>query len=70
MKNFFEEIKPMRTGKPIEITLGDLIIAVTDEVTHWIPDQAAAYFIVSCILSDLLVHSRTRLKRRRPVNLH
>lgn len=60
----------MHTRKPIEITLGDLIIAVTDEVNHWVPDQAAAYFIVSRILSDLLVQSRTRLKRERSVNLH
>jgi hypothetical protein len=60
----------MHTRKPIEITLGDLIIAVTDEVNDWVPDQTAAYFIVSCILSDLLAQSRTRLKKDRSVNLH
>jgi hypothetical protein len=60
----------MHTRKPIEITLGDLIIAVTDEVNHWVPDQAAAYLIVSRILSDLLAHSQTRLERNLSVNPH
>jgi len=60
----------MHARKPIEITLGDLIIAVTDEVNHWVPDQKAAYFIVSRILSDLLTHSRTRLKKDRSIYLH
>ena len=60
----------MHTRKPIEITLGDLIIAVTDEVNHWVPDQTTTYFIVSCIVSDLLAHSRTRLKKDRSVILH
>jgi hypothetical protein len=48
----------MRERKVIKTTLGELIVAVTDEVTTLIRDPSEAYTMVSCSLSDLLAHHR------------
>jgi len=59
----------MRQRKIISTTLGELIVAVTDEVMPIIRNRSAIYLVVSYILSDLfaqqrvLVHKRSRRKR-------
>jgi hypothetical protein len=63
----------MRQRKVIRTTLGELIVAVTDEVTPFVRDPSAMYIVVSCILSDLLAHHRVRVhkpsRRTYPNNL-
>jgi hypothetical protein len=58
----------MRQRKVISTTLGELIVAVTDEVLPFVHDPSSLYTVVSYILSDLLanphlgVHQRSRRK--------
>jgi hypothetical protein len=54
----------MRQHKIIRTTLGDLIVAVTDEVKPIIRDRSAIYLVVSYILSDLLAHQHVRVHKR------
>ena len=48
----------MRQRKIIRTTLGELIVAVTDEVMPIIRNPSGAYKVVSFILSDLLATRR------------
>ena len=50
----------MRQRKVIRTTLGDLIVAVTDEVMSIIRDPAGVYVVVSCVVNDVLSHRRLR----------
>ena len=50
----------MRQRKVIKTTLGDLIVAVADEVMPIIRDPAGAYVVVSWVLSDVLTRQRVR----------
>ena len=50
----------MRQRKVIKTTLGDLIVAVTDEVMPTVQDPAGAYMVVSWVLSDVLTRQRQR----------
>jgi hypothetical protein len=50
----------MRQRKVIKTTLGDLIVAVTDEVMPIVRDPAGAYMVVSWVLSDVLTRQRVR----------
>jgi len=50
----------MRQRKVIKTTLGDLIVAVTDEVMPTVQDPASAYMVVSWVLSDVLTRQRQR----------
>ena len=43
----------MRQRKVIRTTLGELIVAVTDEVMPFIDDPSSLYMVVSCVLGDL-----------------
>jgi hypothetical protein len=52
--------------KIITTTLGELIVAVTDEVKPIIRDPLDLYGVVSCILSDLLSRQRVRVPKRSP----
>ena len=52
----------LRQREIIRTTLGDLIAAVTDEVTAALGDSPATYVVVSYIVSDLLI--RHRLSRK------
>jgi hypothetical protein len=54
----------MRTKKEINTTLGDLIAAVTDEVSPLTGNQSRTNILVSYILNDLIASHRVRLKRR------
>jgi hypothetical protein len=59
----------MRQRKIIRTTLGELIVAVTDEVMPIMRNSSGAYKVVSFILSDLLSHQARapkRLRRRYP----
>jgi hypothetical protein len=48
----------MRQRKVIQTTLGDLIVAVADEVMPIIRDPAGAYMVVSWVLNEVLTHQR------------
>jgi len=50
----------MRQRKVIRTTLGDLIVAVTDEVMPIIRDPADAYVVVSWVLNDVLTRQSVR----------
>ena len=50
----------MRQRKVIKTTLGDLIVAVTDEVMPVIRNPVSAYMVVSWVLSDVLTRQRLR----------
>ena len=50
----------MRQRKVIKTTLGDLIVAVTDEVMPIIRDPAGAYMVVSWVLNGVLTRQRLR----------
>jgi hypothetical protein len=54
------EERNMRQQKVIRTTLGDLIVALTDEVLPTIPDRAGAYLVVSWVLNDVLTQQRLR----------
>jgi hypothetical protein len=56
--------KTMRQRKIIRTTLGELIVAVTDEVMPIIRDSSGLYFVVSFILSDLLTYHQVRIPKR------
>ena len=55
----------MRQRKVIRTTLGELIVAVTDEVMPIMRNPAGAYKVVSFILSDLLSQQARVPKRSR-----
>jgi hypothetical protein len=44
--------------------LGELIVAVTDEVMPIIRDSSGLYRVVSYILSDLLAHHQVRVSKK------
>ena len=54
----------MRQGKVIRTTLGDLIVAVTDEVMPIIRDPAGTYIVVSWVVNDVLTRQRLRDHKR------
>jgi hypothetical protein len=54
----------MRQRKVIKTTLGELIVALTDEVMPVIPDSSGLYRMVSFILSDLLAHHQARVSKK------
>jgi hypothetical protein len=42
----------------VETTLGDLIVALTDETHRQVPDEKVTYQLVAYILADLVKNSR------------
>ena len=44
-----------------DLTCGDLIVAITDQVTPFIQDPAARYQVVARIIADLLSRNAVRL---------
>ncbi len=48
----------MRQQKVVRTTLGELVIAVTDEVIPLVRDPTSVYPVVSYILHDLLMRHR------------
>jgi hypothetical protein len=58
----------MRQKKMIETTLGDLIVAVTDEVRRFVRNPSDLYMVTACVLNDRLIRRELRigeLPRRR-----
>ncbi len=47
----------MEREEIIQTTLGDLIVALTEETARFFPDEEDSYKIVAYILSDLLNNS-------------
>ncbi len=54
----------MREKKQINTTLGELIIAVTDEVMPIAGNRANAHALASLILNDLFATRRIKLRKR------
>jgi hypothetical protein len=54
----------MRRRKIITTNLGDLIVALIDEVTPIVRDPSVMYILVSFILSDLLAHHQANVHQR------
>ena len=54
----------MRQQKVIRTTLGELIVAVTDEVMPFVDDPGDLYVAASCVLTDLLAHHQLRAPKR------
>jgi hypothetical protein len=50
----------MSQKRNADLTCGDLIVAITDEVTPFIHDPAMRYRIVARIVSDLLSRNAVR----------
>jgi hypothetical protein len=60
----------MQRRETVNTTLGELIVAVTDEVMPFIGDPSCMYTVVSCIVSDLLnqhVNQRARSRALDPI---
>lgn len=54
----------MMAQKPIQTTLGDLIVAVTEEVAPISTDRTTTNALVSYILQDLFLKRRVRLRNK------
>lgn len=50
-------------AKPIKTTLGDLIVAVTDEARPFV-EPSNLYAVVSCVLEQMASHRRLRFDGR------
>ncbi len=44
----------METGEKVDTTVGDLIVALTEETSRFVHDEREMYKVVAYILSDLL----------------
>jgi hypothetical protein len=67
----YVEQKAMRQKKVIKTTLGELIVALTDEVMPFVRDPSALYQVVSWAVNDVLARHRPRVhkgSRRRYTN--
>jgi hypothetical protein len=69
----YVEQKTMRRQKVIKTTLGELIVALTDEVMPFVRDPSALYKVVSWAVNDVLARHRPRVhkesRRRYPSHL-
>jgi hypothetical protein len=67
------EQKAMRRQEIIKTTLGELIVALTDEVMPFVRDPSVLYKVVSWTLNDVLARHRLRAqkepRRRYPSHL-
>jgi hypothetical protein len=61
----YVEQKAVRRQKVIKTTLGELIVALTDEVMPFVRDPSALYKVVSWAVNDVLTRHRPRIQRRR-----
>ena len=70
--NGFEQ-KIMRRQEVIKTTLGELVVALTDEVIPLVRDPSVLYKVVSWALDDVLARHRPRAqkepRRRYPSHL-
>ena len=54
---FIREGKTMKRAKKINTTLGDLIVALTDETGRYVGDERERYRLVAVLLSGMLKNS-------------
>lgn len=54
----------MQQPKVIRTTLGDLVVAVTDEVMRFVEDPSSLYPAVSAVLDDVLTRQRRRSRKQ------
>ena len=54
----------MRQRKVIRTTLGELIVAVTDEVKPFVHDPSDLYIATSCVLNELLGHNQLHVPKQ------
>ena len=54
----------MRQRKVIRTTLGELIVAVTDEVRPFVHDPSDLYIATSFVLNDLLAHDQVHVPKQ------
>lgn len=52
-----QEEAVMETGEKVDTTLGDLIVALTEETSRFVHDEREIYKVVAYILSDLVYES-------------
>jgi hypothetical protein len=50
----------MGRRKVIRTTLGELVVAVTDEVMPFVGDPSSLYMVVSWVLNNVLAHHQLR----------
>ena len=60
----YVEQKAMRHQKVINTTLGELIVALTDEVMPFVRQPSALYKVVSWVLNDVLARHRLRSRKQ------
>jgi hypothetical protein len=63
MRGYLYEERAMHHKKRVTTTLGELIVAVTDEVNSYVDVPSVKYAMVSVVLSDLFARDRVRLDR-------
>jgi hypothetical protein len=56
--------KTGRQRKVIRTNLGDIIVAVMDEVTSFVRDPSGRYLVASRVLNDLLAHHQRRVPKQ------
>jgi hypothetical protein len=54
--------KAIRRQKILKTTLGELIVALTDEVMPFVRDPSALYKVVSWAVNDVLTRNRLRVE--------
>ena len=55
------EEQTARQRRVIKTTLGDSIVAVTDEVMPFVREPSTLFPVVSCIINDVLARHRARV---------
>jgi hypothetical protein len=58
------EEKPVPQRQVLGTTLGELIVAVTDEVMLFVRDPSRLYRVVSCVVNDVLAHQSVRVRKQ------
>jgi hypothetical protein len=54
---------PIKQHRVIKTTLGELVVAVTDEVMTFVREPSALYPVASSIINDLLARHRLRVHK-------
>jgi hypothetical protein len=60
----------MGRRKVIRTTLGELVVAVTDEVMPFVRDPSSLYMVVSCVVNNVLAHRQLREQSPREYPSH
>ena len=60
----------MGRRKVIRTTLGELVVAVTDEVMPFVRDPSSLYTVVSCVVNNVLAHRQLREQSPREYPSH